>query len=77
MRDVWHLRAENCRLKSRVDNLERDRKGAPASPEASRELAQVRGELEMARRRLARIREIVKRTSHSVERGVTHVHTTA
>ncbi|MEK7865795.1 MAG: hypothetical protein AAB434_03875 [Planctomycetota bacterium] len=73
LRDVWQLRAENSALKSRVDRLERERGTAPEDPHAARDLAQVRGELETARRRLARIREIVFRTHHKVERGVTHV----
>ncbi|GEM_PF-6415352 len=73
LRDVWQLRAENNALRGRVERLERDRGKAPADPESARELTQVRGELETARRRLSRIREIVFRTHQHVERGVTHV----
>lgn len=73
LRDVWQLRAENSVLKSRVDRLERERGASTEDPQAARDLAKVRGELETARRRLARIREIVFRTHRQVERGVTHV----
>lgn len=73
LRDLWQLRAENSALKSRVNRLERERGAAPEDLEGARELFQVRGELETARRRLARIREIVFRTHRQVERGVTHV----
>lgn len=73
LRDVWQLRVENSFLKGRLERLERELGGTSGSPEAAHELAQVRGELETARRRLARIREIVFRTHHQVKRGVTHV----
>ncbi len=71
LRDVWQLRAENSALRGRVERLEKGL--TPTDPTLARELAEVRGELETARRRLARIREIVFRTHHHVERGVTHV----